>query len=365
MIRGIYIHIPFCGLKCPYCDFTSLVSFDKDLQKEYIEAVKRELNLYRENPFYIETIYFGGGTPTTVESNLIVDVIDHIIAHFKTADRLEITIESNPNNYKHTDFKLLKSCGVNRLSFGNQSFITKNLKSIGRDHSPLDTLNSVQHALDAGISNINLDLIYGIPGQSVDDLRKDLEIYLDLPIKHISCYILTPYENTPFGSMVRKGLIDYVEDETLYNMFCLIDEQLSDNGFKRYELSNWSKEGYECKHNMFYWKNVEFLGIGVSAWSFFENKRFGNTKNINHYLKSIERGLKPISEIEILDIQKIREESIFLGLRLTEGVDVNLLEDREMLKRFVEEGYGILEKGRFKLTPKGLMILNYIASRLI
>ncbi|MEZ0323727.1 MAG: radical SAM family heme chaperone HemW [Hydrogenothermaceae bacterium] len=365
MIKGIYIHIPFCGLKCPYCDFTSFISFDEDIKRRYLNALLRELELYSDLDYNIETLYFGGGTPTTLNPNLLGKIIEFITKFFKTSSDLEITVESNPNNYSLKDFKTLREFGVNRISIGNQSFLIKNLKTLGRDHTAIDTLKSLENVYNAGIENINLDLIYGIPGQSIGDLERDLQIYTDLPIKHISAYMLTAYEETPLGVLVNRGEISLPEDELLCQMFELIDTFLEDRGFERYELSNWAKDGFFCKHNLFYWTHVEFLGVGVSAWSFVNNERFGNTKNINQYIQMIEKGLKPVINREFLNEEKIREEKIFLGLRLKEGIDIDLISDKEMLYTFVMEGYGEINEGKFSLTPKGIMVINYITSRLV
>ncbi|MEJ5172918.1 MAG: radical SAM family heme chaperone HemW [Hydrogenothermaceae bacterium] len=365
MINGVYIHIPFCSLKCPYCDFTSFISFDENIKRKYVNTLLKEVELYSHFDYSIETIYFGGGTPTTLDPYLLGEVIEFITKRYRVSSNLEITVESNPNNYSLSDFKVLKAYGVNRISFGNQSFLIKNLKTLGRDHTPINTLKSIENVYNAGIENINLDLIYGIPGQSLRDLEKDLQIYTDLPVKHISAYMLTAYEDTPFGMLVNRGEIELPEDDLLYRMFKLIDTFLEDRGFERYELSNWAKSGFSCKHNLFYWTHREFLGVGVSAWSFVDNVRFGNTKNINQYIQMVEKGLKPVVNKEVLDDEKMREEKIFLGLRLKEGVDIELIKNVDLLSVFVSEGYGEINEGKLSLTPKGIMVINYITSKLI
>lgn len=365
MVKGIYVHIPFCSLKCPYCDFLSFVSFDQELHSRYIQAVIREAELYIDNNFMVETIYFGGGTPSLLKPSYIEKVINHILKVCRVSERLEITMEVNPNTYSLDDFKEVKTIGVNRLSFGAQSFLEKNLRKLGRDHTPQHTLKSVENAFKSGIENINLDLIYGVEGQTLDELNIDLGIYLSLPIKHISAYMLTAYEDTPLGVMVKSGQVTLPDDDVTASMFELIDERLHAAGLARYELSNWAVDGYRCIHNILYWTHQEFLGFGVSAWSFVGNRRFGNTRNIWQYISMVEEGKKPVMFEEELDQEKIREEKIFLGLRLSEGIEIELVKDKDLLHQLVEEGYGEITGDRFRLLPKGIMVLNYIASMLI
>jgi oxygen-independent coproporphyrinogen-3 oxidase len=364
LIKGLYVHIPFCNIKCPYCDFTSFVWQENSLKERYVENLKKELKFYSDLDFNLETIYFGGGTPSVLESKLLTNFIEYIKRNIKTSSTLEITVEVNPKTYRYEDFKLLKESGVNRISLGNQSFLEKNLISLGRDHKPQDTIKSVEDCLKAGIENINLDLIYGIQGQTLQDLEKDLEIYTSLPITHVSAYLLTAYEDTPLGVLVKNGSYNLPDEDTTLKMFELIDEYLESKGFYRYELSNWSKKNHECKHNIFYWTDVEFLGLGVSAWSYIENLRFGNTKNINEYMDLVEKGIKPVKFTEKLDENKKREEKIFLSLRLRSGLDLEFVKDRDILEKLVKEGYGFIENGKFVLLPKGLMVINEIAVRL-
>lgn len=365
MVRGIYIHIPFCSLKCPYCDFVSFVSFDEELHRRYVDAVIDEIKLYIQQKFHIETIYFGGGTPSLLKPNLIDKLINFIVKNIPVSSNLEITMEINPNSYSLNDFKDIKSIGINRVSFGNQSFLEKNLKKLGRDHKPDDTLKSIDYATKSGIENINLDLIYGIHGQTIEELEKDLDMYLSLPIKHISAYMLTAYDETPFGNMVMKKQISLPDEDTINKMFQLIDDRLEGNGFSRYELSNWAVPGYECKHNLFYWKHIEFLGVGVSAWSFVNMERFGNTKNINQYLMMVKKGIKPVVEVEKLDDESLREEKLFLGLRLSEGIDMSLIRNTQIVEALVKDGYGEIVDKRFRLKPKGIMVINQIVSALL
>ncbi|WP_457622574.1 radical SAM family heme chaperone HemW [Persephonella sp.] len=365
MVRGLYVHIPFCSLKCPYCDFVSITSDDLDLYRRYLEALKTEILLYGNLDFSIETIYFGGGTPSMLDADLLSDFISYIKDQITVIDHPEITVEVNPKTYRYRDFKAIKEAGVNRISIGVQSFNDKNLRTLGRNHTAYDSYKAVEDCLKAGIKNINLDLIYGIQGQSLKDLEKDLEVYTSLPIKHISAYMLTPYEGTPFEQSVREGSYRLKDENELFDMFVLINSYLEDKGFGRYELSNWSKKGYQCKHNLFYWKHIQFLGLGVSAWSFVNGVRFGNITNLNEYLETIRERKKPVAYSESIHKEELLREKIFLGLRLKEGVPLEYLSDRiEIVDNLISEGFGYIEKDRFILTEKGLMVINRIITLL-
>ncbi len=366
MIKGLYIHIPFCNIKCPYCDFTSIVEENKDIYEQYVNAILKEISFYKNENFDLETIYFGGGTPSLLPPKLLKKIIDFVNQNLKTKRDLEITIEVNPNTYKYDEFSEINEYGVNRVSIGNQSFLEKNLISLGRNHSPKDTFETVKSAVKSGIQNISLDLIYGIQNQTIDDLKEDLKIYISLPISHISAYMLTAYSDTPLGKLVESGKYNLPEESLAIEMFELIDEFLEKNKFYRYELSNWAKEGYQCKHNLLYWTNKEFLGVGVSSWSYLSGERFGNTKNISEYIKKINENKKPVLFKEKITREEIRKEKIMLGLRLKEGISVDEIKDKlNLAEEFVKEGYAKIDNNRFFLTPKGLMVSNSIAATLI
>ncbi|SNZ10151.1 oxygen-independent coproporphyrinogen-3 oxidase [Persephonella hydrogeniphila] len=366
MIEGVYIHIPFCNLKCPYCDFTSVAVNDRTLFGEYVKAVKKEVSLYRGEDFSVKSIYFGGGTPSLIEPEQIVSLINTILKEYRTENRVEITVEINPETYRYEQFRVLKEAGVNRISIGAQSFLEKNLRRLGRVHSPKDTVQTVEDALKAGFENISLDMIYGISGQSIKDLEKDLELFTSLPVKHISAYMLTAYDETPLGQMVKSGDYQMLGEDILLDMFKLIDEYLEMKGFKRYELSNWAKTDYMCRHNLLYWKRKEFLGLGVSAWSYVDNIRFGNTKNLSEYMEKVNKGKKPVVFKEVIDEEEEKKEKIFLGLRLVEGIELHLIENRmDFVNSIVNQNLAKIENNRLILTPEGIMLSNYISSRLI
>ncbi|RUM61718.1 MAG: coproporphyrinogen III oxidase family protein [Persephonella sp.] len=366
MVKGLYIHIPFCNIKCPYCDFTSITINNEEIYKKYIETLKKELLFYKNENINFETIYFGGGTPSILNPKYIIDIINFIKKNFKIVKNPEITVEVNPKTYRFEDFSILKEFGINRVSIGVQSFLVKNLKMLGRNHTPEDCLKTVEDCLKAGIENINLDLIFGIQNQTLEDLEEDLKIYTSLDIKHISAYMLTPYEETPLGQLVKNGYFNLPSDEEIEDMYKLIIDYLKSKNFYHYELSNWAKEGYQCKHNLFYWENVQFLGVGVSAWSYINNVRFGSTKNLFDYIEKVNSGVKPILFKEFLTEKDLKNEKIMLGLRLTKGIDKNLIQDKENLIKLLQNE-NLLEdkKNRVRLTPKGFLLSNYIISKLL
>ena len=366
MVRGIYIHIPFCNTKCPYCDFMSFVSDNPQLINDYVETVLTELSLYiKQNyRFYIETVYFGGGTPSILETWQIVRIIEFIKENINHQKDLEITVECNPETYRYEEFKMLKNAGVNRISIGNQSFLEKNLETLGRKHKPKDTFEMIESAVKAGIRNVNVDMIYAIPGQSFNDLKEDLEIYTSLPVTHISAYMLTAYEETQFRNLIDNNIISLPDEDTSSKMFLMVDEFLEEKGFKRYEVSNWAKDSFNCKHNLLYWTHGEFLGVGVSAWSFVENRRFGNDRNFESYMEKVKDGKLPVAFEEYIDRNEYIKERIFLGLRLRNGVEIDIL-NKKKVEELLKNGYAEKENGRLILTRKGVLVINEIVRYLL
>ena len=364
-VKGIYIHIPFCSLKCPYCDFLSITNTDEILHHKYIKFLLKELSLYKDKyKFNIETIYFGGGTPSLISAKLIENVIKYIKENFKCSENLEITLEANPNTLSLDKLEILKNSGVNRISIGNQSFNIKTLQKLGRDHKPEQTLKLIEYCQKVGITNINLDLIYGVENQTLRDLEEDLRIYTSLPITHISAYMLTAYEDTPLGSMVLDGKYKLPDEETTIKMFYLINETLESKSFYRYELSNWAKKGCECKHNIFYWTDEYYLGVGVSASSYIENIRFTNTKNLGIYFEKLSKNKFPIDYKETLSDEDKRFEKIMLGLRTIWGVDLDYI-NKEKAENFVKNKFAFIKDNRFILNMKGLSVINEIVLQLI
>lgn len=355
MIKGLYFHIPFCSYKCPYCDFVSFVDSSID-HREYLLYLLEELRLYKDLSFQLKTLYFGGGTPSMIKPKLYGVFLEKLSSFVDISGVEEISIEVNPESYGLEDYKALKEIGFNRISIGAQSLREKGLKVLGRLHSVKDVFNSVDFAYKAGFDNINLDIIYGYPSQSLKDLKEELDVLKSLPLSHLSFYLLTPYEDTQFGNLYRKGLLELPEEDTIASMYNLICDSLEAIGFLHYEISNFSLPGYECKHNLLYWTYEEFLGIGVSAWSFVEDVRFGNTKNIKVYKESIKKGKRPIEYQERLEGKGKLFDYLFVALRTRKGVEKALLPKiPEYLKDFFKE-----EGDRWRLNRKGMLLINEV-----
>ncbi len=347
MVRGLYIHIPFCSYKCPYCDFTSLVKPDISYG-EYIDLIIREAELYRDISTDLETVYLGGGTPTLLAPEEIEKLLDGLSRMFDLSKVKEITVECNPETYRYAEFKKLREIGVNRLSIGVQSFIEKGLRVLGRKHSAQDSLIAFEDARSAGFENINIDLIYAYPGQKPDDVEIELEMIEEIKPEHVSAYMLTPYHNTPLGLQIMNEDINIPDEDTLTTIYERLWKGLRSLGYNRYEISNWAFRGYECIHNLIYWKIKEFLGFGVSAWGFLKNIRYGNKKNLKTYVKSVAEGKKPVESRIYLSEKDLFEEFIMLRLRLKEGLPKKykflIPEHLESFFEETENGMGIKEE---------------------
>ncbi|MCX8164719.1 MAG: radical SAM family heme chaperone HemW [Aquificaceae bacterium] len=360
MVKGLYFHIPFCSHKCPYCDFLSIVAPDAN-HGEYLSLLLKELELYQDLEFDLRSIYLGGGTPSIVRPELYADFFERLSKHVNLSGVREISLECNPENYSLEDFRLLKMLGFNRISLGVQSLREEGLKALGRLHGVEDCLKSLDRAQRAGFDNINIDLIYGYQGQSFQELQRELDMLASLPVTHVSFYLLTPYEDTVFGRLYQKGLLELPADEVIASMYQLIGERLEDMGFVHYEVSNFALAGYECLHNMLYWTHEEFLGLGASAWSFIEGVRFGNSKSLKVYTQKVMSGQKPVAYQEKLEGKESLYDYIFVALRTRRGVEKSLIgEVPEGLEDFFE-----VEGDRFRLNRRGMLLINEVLLRLM
>lgn len=344
MVKGVYIHIPFCSYKCPYCDFLSLTN-SPITPEAYLELLKKEISSYKDAPTRIETVYFGGGTPTLLKPKEIGKILEELDRVFGLSSVKEITIECNPETYRKKEFKEVKELGVNRISVGGQSFTEKGLRALGRRHGVKDTYECIESALSSGIENLSVDLIFGWSGQTLKDLEEDLKAVPSLPLRHLSWYLLTPYEETPLGEEILRGRVGIPSEEEITKIHAFISEGLKELGFKRYELSNWAKEGWECRHNLLYWKMEEFLGFGVSAWGFVGEERYGNTRSILKYQDFLRKGLKPVEHKIKLDEVEKEKERIMLALRLTEGLPK---EYERFIPEHIREFFEIGDRVRIK-----------------
>ncbi len=364
-MSGLYIHIPFCKKKCPYCDF---ISFDNKtyLIDEYIDALYKELLLYiNQNNFNFETLYIGGGTPSFLSLKQIKRLFDLLYSVINKEKLREITIEVNPGTIDKSKAEVISE-NVNRVSLGMQSFNNNTLKILGRIHKSRENYLTFEIFKKAGINNINIDLMYGICDQNINDVLDDLKKTIKLNPEHISFYLFTIHEKKFKG----KKLPD---DDLIADMYFKGIKKLRKHGFVHYEISNFAKKNYFCQHNMNYWNLNEYLGVGVSASSFINNKRFTNTKNLKYYLKSINNNKLPVVYKENITYQTKIKEYIMLKLRTKDGIDnenfhTNFKFDfyvrySNIIGKLVSEKYMKISGNRIALTEKGFLMSNEIINK--
>lgn len=370
---GLYIHVPFCIAKCHYCDFTSYPVNDREVEN-YLESLVREINLYgtalADEDKIITSIFFGGGTPTTIPAASLKEVLDGVRSVFSLADGCEITLEANPGTVDGAGLSLLLEAGVNRLSIGVQSFNDGLLGVLGRVHSAGQAAQAVRLARSAGFNNLNLDFIYGIPGQSLADWQATLEKAVELSPEHIAAYGLQLGEGTPLERMVARGEICACPEDTEMNMYRAAVELLAAYGYSHYEISNYARPGRQCAHNLVYWLNRPYLGLGPAAHSCLGGVRFANDPSLERYSDKLSREEYPVECRTVLSAADEMSETMFLGLRLTAGVDLDEFNRRfgrraEDVYRLEIEGLinkGLLEMGggRLRLTTKGLPLANIV-----
>jgi oxygen-independent coproporphyrinogen-3 oxidase len=349
-MAGIYFHIPFCLTKCNYCDFFSgcdLKNIDKLIRSEIEEINLRKEYLGNEK---VETIYFGGGTPSLLPVNYIKHLIDSCKDNFEIIPEAEITFEANPEDINDEYLKGIVNCGVNRISIGIQSFDDKTLKNLNRRHSVSKALNAVELAKKHNISNISVDIIYGIPDLNIDRFVESVEKLVALNVNHISAYNLTYHEGTRFYKLIKEGSLIEVDDETCFKQFNYLCAQLEKHGYIHYELSNFAKEGFYSKHNSSYWFGKKYLGIGPSAHSYNGNSRRWNIESIDKYIRGIE-GNKRWYEEEKLSTKDKYNEYILTRLRTIKGINL-----KDILIRFGEDYYVFLNEKINKYS--GTLYLN-------
>ena len=377
----LYIHIPFCIQKCAYCDFLSAKVGRKE-QDAYVEAMKRELESYKEmaSIYQVSSIFVGGGTPSILSYHKIQEIFNKVQEVFHLASCPEITIEANPGTVTLDKLKGWKELGINRISFGLQSIHDEELKMLGRIHTYQDFLQSYSMAREVGFNNINIDLISAIPGQSVESWRETLKTVAQLEPEHISAYSLIIEEGTLFYERYKDrrdpmGYLSLPDEDDERKMYEETEVILNQYGFQRYEISNYAKLGRECKHNLGYWERTEYLGIGLGAATLIENTRYNITRDFSFYLENAGKSKEIFQEKEVLSTQDQMEEFMFLGLRKMNGVS-----KRQFAQQFqcpIEEQYGeVLEelelenlisiKGdRIALTKRGIDISNYVFQKFL
>lgn len=376
MELGIYVHIPFCVKKCSYCDFVSYPN-KFELQEEYVKKLIEEIEDNKEllSKNEITTIYIGGGTPSSIKPELIEKILNKIfeIANIENKEKresMEITIEVNPGTVNESYLQLYKNCGINRLSIGLQSTNNQILKTIGRIHTFEQFLNTYKAALEAGFKNINVDLMLGLPGQTISDLRKSLEdiVKLEPEPQHISIYSLIVEEGTEIEKKINEGILELPDEETERNQYKYSKNYLELMGYKHYEISNFAKPEYESKHNTNCWEQKQYLGIGLAAHSYINGCRYSNTCDLNQYLNNKSGDIKTIHEKQTKEDMK--KEYMLLGLRKTDGISILKFKEkfgenpiyvfRKELQKLVDNGLLIIDLDNIKLTDKGLDFANIV-----
>lgn len=368
---GIYIHIPFCVKKCKYCDFNS---FKMNLcdKKRYLEDLKKEIKIYSKefSTKQIDTIFFGGGTPSILNCEEIKDLMDCIKNSFNISDNAEITMECNPGTIDRKKLEVMKNSGINRLSIGLQAVQNKHLSYIGRIHTYEEFEQNFREARDVGFDNINIDLMFALPNQTKEEWKESLEKVVKLNPEHISAYSLILEEGTELFDMYEKKEFKLMDEDSDIEMYEYTIKYLKENGYNQYEISNYAKESRECKHNIIYWKCENYIGLGAGAAGYLGKKRYSNKSNLLDYHKMIKDERKPIINIENLSDEEMMEEMVFMGLRMNEGIDRNDFKERfgidfcekyfDKLKKLEERGLLDIDEHFIKLTQKGREISNSV-----
>lgn len=353
---GIYIHIPFCATRCHYCNFAT-GGYESALAQRYVAAVAAEIERAASNAAAtlraVNTIYFGGGTPTTLSVAQLAYLIELCRALFDLQPQAEITTEANPGSVSPGYLAELRAVGVNRLSFGVQSFDDDELQMIGRSHSAADARAALAMARAAGFTNLSLDLIAGLPQQQMTTWRRNLDEAFALAPDHLSVYLLELYKDAPLLHRIERGELQAIDEELTVAMYFALLDEAARRGYEHYEISNWARPGYESRHNLKYWTGAPYWAFGVSAAGYDGQTRWSNTRNIHEYLTKIESGQSPIAESIALDEDDRQSENLFLRLRLQDGVDLRAHEARFGVK--VQERY---QAELARLREAGLIELN-------
>ena len=366
---GIYVHIPFCKKKCDYCDFISYCG-KNDFIEKYVDSVKKEIEHVKIKS-EITTIYIGGGTPSYIDSKFIVQILEKI-KEKNVAQDAEITIEVNPGTVTQEKLQDYIDCGINRISIGLQTTNDELLKQIGRIHNYEQFLETYKLAKKVGFKNINVDLMLGLPNQRIIDLKESLENVLRLAPKHISVYSLIVEDGTPIANKIENGKLKLPDDELERNMYWYVKNTLELNGYKHYEISNFAKKGYESKHNMNCWNQMEYVGIGTAAHSYRDITRYSNTEDIKEYIKNVQKGEFEKNRI-IHEIQKeedSKKEFMLLGLRKIDGIKISEFKNkfgdnpiylyRNELKKLSDEKLIIIQDDNIRLSNKGIDLANLV-----
>ena len=368
-MAGIYLHIPFCRKRCHYCDFFKTT--DLSQKARLLEGLRKELETRASElaSEEINTIYLGGGTPSVLLIDELKDLLHTIHQNYRVSPEAEITMEANPDDLSQAILSALRGVGFNRLSMGVQSFSEADLKLMNRRHGVMQAIQSVKWAKKAGFSNISIDLIYGLPNQTLEEWERNVRIAVELDVQHISAYNLTYHEGTVFYDRLKKGILKELPDELSLQQFELLIKILNEAGFEHYEISNFCKPGLYSQHNSSYWKSKKYLGIGPSAHSFDLQTRRWNVSSVSGYLDGVENN-KPYSETEILTEQDRYNDYIITGLRAIWGISEEVIQTefsahylihfQKTRDNYLHSGHVLNASGKICLSPEGLFISDQI-----
>ncbi|MDR1617084.1 MAG: radical SAM family heme chaperone HemW [Syntrophomonadaceae bacterium] len=370
---GIYIHVPFCPRKCAYCDFFSRPLKDKSILDQYAQALQKEIQMYKtvSGPVKIQSVYWGGGTPSLLDTDKVSAIMVQLRRQFVFADDTEITMEFNPESGQRHRLRRFAEAGINRVSLGAQSFFDDDLKLLGRVHNSRLVYRVIENIHAAGIKNFNIDLIFGIPGQTITSWEANLQKAVSSAPSHISAYLLQLEESVPMYKRIEQGEYRLPDDDSAADLYALTRERLNSCNFVQYEISNFARPGKECKHNILYWRAGDYQGFGAGAVSLESSRRLRVVQSAEDYIGALAADKKP--DVDILEEMNEAEkaaEALILGLRLCEGIyidefnrrfNTNLIHDYAgIIKRYEDENLLHCEKGRLYLDPRAYFISNYI-----
>lgn len=376
---GLYFHIPFCTAKCPYCDFISTT--DLDLLPDFLAALEQEVKLRATGTFAFDSIYLGGGTPSLLRGEAVTRLLGVVRDHLRVLPNTEITLEGNPGSLTPTRLGAYLQAGVNRLNIGVQSFQDDHLRLLGRRHTATQARKAIQEARSAGFTNIGLDLIYGLPGQTAEVWKRDLDLAVAAAPEHLSCYLLTFESGTRFDIRRRKGELQPQEDAAQTELFQLTRNHLDGAGYPAYEISNFARRSspagpdLRSRHNRKYWDHVPYLGFGPAAHSYLPPRRSWNEKGLRRYIKQLDSGELPVADYETLTPTQERIEAIYLALRQTKGLDTEAYAERfgerfedlfcAPLARLIEAGQMVWRPPHYRLTAEGFVVADGVVSHLV
>ena len=366
-----YVHIPFCTQICYYCDFSKVFIKNQPVDA-YLEHLIQETRSYEIGK--LRTLYIGGGTPTALSAQQLAYLLTELPKVMDLSEVEEFTIEANPGDLDPDKIAVLKDSQVNRVSMGVQTFDNKMLKKIGRSHQEQDIYDNIRHLKQAGFDNISIDLIYALPGQTMDQVKENVAKAIDLDIPHMSLYSLILENHTVFMNRMRRGKLPLPKEELEAEMFEYIIEELEKAGFEHYEISNFSKPGFESRHNLVYWDNAEYYGLGAGASGYVDGIRYKNHGPIRHYLEAVEAGKARITE-EHLTLEEKMEEELFLGLRKKTGVSKIRFEEKfgisfdqrygQVVASLTEQGLLVPDDKQVRMTKRGLFLGDTVAEKFI